>query len=250
MISEKKSFDKNFEIFLADTEAGKKVNFQIRHQVFCEDMGFTDDLFPEQMEYDKWDQHADHFLVRDRYTGEWIAAMRLVHKNQTHQPYQEQLLPATEDATTKENQLDAVELSRLCVLKETRRIGLPNVKLKTLGDAELSNENQQITHIRDFRINKQIIMWGLYHAAAVYLKKNHISSIYTLLTAGLASQIKREGIDIQQIKTTEKQPASRLPYQLNIKNILANKSWSHDYKQGVRLYSAVIKENELRQQIN
>ena len=93
-------------------------------------------------------------------------------------------------------------------------------------------------------------MWGLYRAAAVYLKKNHISSIYTLLTEALANQIKHEGIAAQKIETAGKQQANRQLYQLNIKNILANKSWSHEYKQGIRIYSAVIKEKDLKQQVS
>ena len=251
MTADKQAFDSNFEIILADTESGKNLNYQIRYQVFCEEMGFADhELFPEKMEYDTWDQYAVHFLVRDRYTGEWIGAMRLVHQTQAGLPFHQPLNLAADKAATAIPQAHAVELSRLCVLKSMRRYGLPKFKVKTPTAADITAEHGNVTHLRDLRITQQSILRGLYRAAAGYAKKNRICHIYTSLSGALAKQIRQEGIPLQQIPATGAQQAGRTAYQLKVKDILTNKTWEHDYKQGLRLYSSLVKDTELKQAIN
>ena len=90
MITQMHSFDTNFEVFLADTPGSREIHFNLRYQVYCEEMGFEDkDRFPDQMESDEWDDCAVHFLVRHRYTGQWLAAMRLVYHKDSAFPFEE-----------------------------------------------------------------------------------------------------------------------------------------------------------------
>src|SRR3569832_697528 len=69
----------HFEVVLADDECSRRIHYQLRYQVFCLDTGYEDpDAFPDGEEKDEWDQNAVHFLVRERETQQWVAAMRLV----------------------------------------------------------------------------------------------------------------------------------------------------------------------------
>ena len=71
LIQQKVSFDSNFEVFLADTLEGKQIHYNLRYQVYCDEMGFEDkDSFPDKMESDEWDDNSVHFIVRHRASGQ------------------------------------------------------------------------------------------------------------------------------------------------------------------------------------
>ncbi|MGZ8186120.1 MAG: GNAT family N-acyltransferase, partial [Methylobacter sp.] len=75
-------FDDHFEFFLADTDESKEIHYSIRYQVYCEEMGFENkDDFPLEQEFDEYDNHSTHFIVRHKPTGHWVGAMRLIFKN-------------------------------------------------------------------------------------------------------------------------------------------------------------------------
>ncbi|MBS3963093.1 MAG: GNAT family N-acetyltransferase, partial [Methylomonas sp.] len=70
---EKRFFDSNFEVVLADTFESKLINYNIRYQVYCDEMGFEDkDVFPDEIEFDEWDKNSVHFLVRHKSSENWL----------------------------------------------------------------------------------------------------------------------------------------------------------------------------------
>ena len=113
-------FDDHFEVFLADTRESKEIHYSIRYQVYCEEMGFENkDDFPLEQEFDEYDKHSTHFIVRARQTGQWVGAMRMIFKN-------DQPLPLEKHCTLNtiiENNIfnRSVEISRLCLVKDIRR---------------------------------------------------------------------------------------------------------------------------------
>lgn len=66
---------KEFEIVFADTEELKRKCFKIRHQVYCKEQGFLDNL-EQTIETDKYDARSEHFLIKWR--GEFVATSRLI----------------------------------------------------------------------------------------------------------------------------------------------------------------------------
>ena len=234
---EQQSFDRSFEVFLADTVESKKLNYKIRYKVYCEEMCFENkEFFPDQMECDEWDAYSDHFLVRHRYSGEWIGAMRLVRQKDSIFPFQEKCL--LDEGIREEQHVEhSVELSRLCVVKEARRFAMPKLVSNSLANAKMPQENNNVTNLNDLKINSRTIMWGLYRAAAVYLKNNNIDYVYTLATQALVSYARKEGFELRKVGSTCEHKGTRTPYQFNIDNVLANPIWLNDYKQGFRLYS-------------
>jgi N-acyl amino acid synthase of PEP-CTERM/exosortase system len=72
-------FDERYEVVVACTHVTRRIHHQIRYQVYCVEQGYEDPAqYPDQEEHDAWDEHAVHFLVRERSSGEWIGAMRLI----------------------------------------------------------------------------------------------------------------------------------------------------------------------------
>ena len=114
-------FDENYEVIVADTPAARRIHHQIRYQVYCVEHGYEDPArHPDREERDEWDAHAVHFLVRERASGEWIGAMRLVKPVDGVLPIQRaaKLRPGCGPA---EGDGKAWELSRTCVLRDYRR---------------------------------------------------------------------------------------------------------------------------------
>ena len=114
-------FDAKYQVVVADTPAALRIHHQIRYQVYCVEQGYEDPAqFPDHEERDQWDPHAVHFLVRERSSGEYIGAMRLIKPVNGVLPIQRaaQLEPGAIPADARTT---AWELSRTCILSEYRR---------------------------------------------------------------------------------------------------------------------------------
>ena len=58
-------FDDYFEVYLANNEEAKRVHYNTKYQVYCEEMGFENKAnFSENCERDYWDNHSVHFIVK------------------------------------------------------------------------------------------------------------------------------------------------------------------------------------------
>lgn len=72
-------FMKEFSFRIADDEAQKHRVFRLRHDVYCEELGFEPPTDPvNRLEYDDYDQAAIHCLIEHRRTGLAAACTRLV----------------------------------------------------------------------------------------------------------------------------------------------------------------------------
>ncbi len=217
-------FDKYFEVFLADTTEAKRKHYQIRYQVYCDEMGFEDKTrFLNDEEWDQWDKSSVHFIVRHKYTGQWVGAMRLVSP-------EKKLLPLSDHCVLNDAQGQAaqinnshVELSRLCLIKEIRRRSSDTNPPYGVGFGEKghghSGENIEMLY-SDRRINLSII-WGLFRAAADYSKLNNIDSWYFLTNKALARIIGREGFTLHSAGEPCELAGKRFPFKMKLDEILA-----------------------------
>ncbi|WP_143096320.1 GNAT family N-acyltransferase [Ectothiorhodospira mobilis] len=105
-----------YEVFVADTPGTRRIHHAIRYSVYCLERGFEDPgEFPDGQERDPWDAQATAFTVRDRETGLWVGAMRLVHPLGGHLPVHRLTRLRREYAPTSTG--GATELSRICITK-------------------------------------------------------------------------------------------------------------------------------------
>ncbi|OQW79253.1 MAG: PEP-CTERM/exosortase system-associated acyltransferase [Proteobacteria bacterium ST_bin11] len=240
MNRQKQSFDNCFEVFLADTPETKKIHYELRYRVYCEEVGLEDKRrFPDQQEKDEWDNCAVHFLVRHRYTRQWLGGIRMVmHKGQVF-PFQESGVAF--ERLSRDRYKNSVEISRLCIIKEARRFALRNTSV------DVTEESRKISFLHDCGNMNRNIMWGLYRAAAIYSARNGIKHWYTLYNPALASLVKKQGFDVQQVGNASPRQSSREPYYLSVKKILENPLWLEDYRNDFRMYSDIDKEAGRRQ---
>jgi N-acyl amino acid synthase of PEP-CTERM/exosortase system len=106
----------NYDFYLADTDAGRRIHYNLRYQVYCLREQFEDpSSHPSFLEQDQYDDMSVHFIARSHATGEWLGAMRLVIA-----PVQR--LPVSKISSTDLKHLTgisrkrAAEASRLCTL--------------------------------------------------------------------------------------------------------------------------------------
>lgn len=237
MVGNKHSFDSNFEVILADTPESKALHYNIRYQVYCEEMGFEDkDSFPDQLEFDQWDEHSEHFLVRDKHLGHWVGAMRLVRGGQQLFPFEGYC--QLEKKIGSEQYAQSVELSRLCVLKEVRRFsGKKFAPYGLIEPDDKITQNSNVTVLHNYKNLGLTVMWGLLHAAALYCRENEINDLYLLVAPALAFVIRKEKFTFAQIGEPCQHRGERIPFQWEIKNVLANAKWEKDYKYGFSYFS-------------
>lgn len=228
-------FDQYFEVFLADTDEGKEKHYNIRYQVYCEEMGFENkDQFPMEQESDHWDENSVHFLVRLKHTKEWVGAMRLI-------PPKDEALPleglCSIDEPAHQTDSKSVELSRLCLVKEIRK---PNFDCPYGISDDPSSEKEAIhENVKLFFSHNEVkksIIWGLFRAASLYCEENSIKKWFFLTTKALARIITRKGFDMIGIGGVCEHKGKRYPYKIEVKGILLSDFWE-DYKTGYHLYS-------------
>jgi len=228
-------FDDYFEVFLADTPASKKQHFNVRYQVYCEEMGYEDKTrFPEALEEDQWDDNSVHFIIRHKHTNQWIGAMRMVFPRNELLPLQA-LCPIEQDNQAQHSQ--SIEISRLCLIQEIRKRKTdeePPLALNAQTDAQVRTDVTQLYSRR--HINKSLI-WGLFRAASLYSQANNIDNWYFLGTKALARVISREGFKMQQIGEGCDHRGMRYPFKVEMQEIINNDIWSENFNNGYRLYS-------------
>ena len=247
MILDKHSFDSSFEVFLADTTESKQIHYKLRYQVYCDEMGFEDkELFPDQMEFDEWDDHAVHFLVRHKASGHWLGGLRLVFNKNDTLPF-EKLTHPYQAINQAERQI-AVEMSRLCLLKEARRFSSKRFAPYGLPDQEITEESNKVVSFYNFKNQTRSIMWGLMRAAVVYSVEQNLAYWYFIVAPALAGFIRKERFEMLQIGAPCEYRGQRTPYRLSVQDILSNPLWLTDYKQKYLLYSRLEQEQVQRQQ--
>jgi len=229
-------FNKYFEVILADTEESKKAHYSIRYQVYCEEMGFENkDNFPDQMEHDEYDDSSVHFIVRDKISGQWLGAMRLIYK-------QDSLLPIEQSCKLKakigySEFSGAVELSRLCLIKEARK-GIKDIDPPHGIDANsnLTLDSDKIKSLPQRNKLNRMIIWGLFYAAAEYCSVNNMPHVYFMTTAALARIMRRGGLNLMDIGDSCMHKGERFPFKMNAIETYQNKMWK-GYQEGYQVFS-------------
>lgn len=110
---------KDFDVIVADDQWSRRIHHQLRYQVFCLETAYEDPAqFPDGEEKDEWDDHAVHFLVQERCSGHWVAAMRLVLPSAQILPIEKRVAI---ESSLRHDQRYCAEVSRLCMVGHYRR---------------------------------------------------------------------------------------------------------------------------------
>ena len=196
-----------FVCILADTDEARRLHHQVRFRVFCEETGFEDpDAFPDQIEQDRYDQHARHFIVWDRQQQRCAGAMRLVDAARTTLPCQDFAAAPLDHLAPERHR--SVEFSRLCILSDYRR----TTAARALDDYQ--PQGADATAVVSFRQYDNDVLLRLLRASFVWAPR--VQYCYFIVTAALARVLSRFGIPLTQVGQPLEHRGTRIPYRYEV----------------------------------
>ena len=223
-------FDQHYEVLLADTPKSKAIHYGIRYQVYCEEMGFENKAdFPQEQEFDHYDDHAAHFIVRTKQDGQWVGAMRMVFKNDQLLPLEKHCALTTQISNNHLNR--SIEISRLCLIKSIRKRGVDYINTLALADEKKPAKDDNVIPFHRRKHLERSIIWGLIRAGALHCEKHNIHNWYFFVSNALAKIIYKQGFNLQQIGEPFHFNGERLPFKITVSEVQANPLWQHDFKQ-------------------
>jgi len=201
--------DTEYQYYLADTDEGKSIHFQLRYHVYCLRERFEDPkFFPDKEERDQHDDSSAHFLVRSRTTGDWLGGMRLIVD-------QARNLPVNNIASIDTANIAALgtekvaEASRLCAILPEKNRAQSNC---SSGSRSLHCES---TPRRYRALHASVITVGLIRAARTYSLERGIVNCYFLINDPLARILRHLGMGINPVGDLCQHRGWRRPYHHN-----------------------------------
>ena len=192
----------HFEVVFADTESARSIHYRMRYQIYCLERGYENpDAFPRGEECDEWDDHAAHFLVRHRSTGEWLATMRVVLPRAGRLPVVGHC-NLKNGVSTRAPVTDAAEISRLCIWPAGRRLA----GSKSASGSEL--------------------LTALLRAALDYSRRIGLRYWYFLISPGLARMVRRLCVSLTPAGEACQLSGTRIPYVVDLESTLRHASES------------------------
>ena len=119
-------FNKYFEMVPAISDELKNEVYKLRYQVLCIEYEYLNTQeYPDGVEFDDFDQHSVHYLIRHRKSGHYAATVRLILPDANHR---EKLFPLEEYCKIDNfavmqsiNREHLGEVSRFCVSKAFKK---------------------------------------------------------------------------------------------------------------------------------
>jgi len=185
-----------FELIPANTPELKRIVFQIRYQVYCEELAYEPpENFPDGLEQDNYDPRSLHVLLRHRPSGEYAGCVRLILQDTT-EPKAEFPFEHYCGHSLKRNLIDPSrlprdafgEISRLAVRGQFRR------RLGEQGSPHGVPNDQDEDDINAQRRIFPHIALGLYLAGAALGLMQGLSGVFVMMEPRLARHMRRYGI--------------------------------------------------------
>ena len=189
-------FSKYFELVLAESPQLQDEVFRIRHQVYCEELGY-EGVTPDGRERDECDRHSKHLLLRTANTGVRVGCTRLILPDPDQPSFPlpfERACAATIDrrlidpATLPRDSI--AEVSRLAVVRAFRR---------RKGEERSKDGAAAIDYGTPQQPRFPYIQLGLYLGAIALAQRLGIKIIFFLTEPRLAGHFEKLGFTVQQI---------------------------------------------------
>lgn len=211
-------FRKYFEIHPATDDALRHSVYRIRHEVYCEELGFEPER-PDRRETDEYDAHSMHCLLRT--SSEPIRPVGCTRVVLTRTEDRDYPLPfeRTCAATLDRSIVDPSRLPRDRIA-EVSRLAVRSTYRRRRGE---SQANAPI-HDEDFGTTVHprfpYIPIGLYLGAIALAERAGIETLFILTEPRLASHFAKLGVDIRQIGGPVEHRGTRIPSMMDVQGII------------------------------
>lgn len=190
----------HYEVILADSAEARRIHYRLRYQVYClEQRWEAEERFPDGEEKDEFDPRAVHFLVRNRFTDDWIAALRVVLPGDEPLPI-ESLNVLKESVRGAVPAGGAAEISRVC---------RPKAAMEREVAAGLGGRNDLLGGASE-------VLLRLLRAAAEYCRESGIGHIYMFCRPAMARMMNRLDIPMKRAGIPSEHRGVRVPYLVDI----------------------------------
>lgn len=214
-------FETHFEVVPADQEHMREKVFRIRHQVYCEELGFEphrDDL----LEQDEFDKNAIHCLLLHKRSQTYVGCVRLVladsHAPEFGFPFEQvcgDSIRWTFDHSIGKGRKRYGEISRLAITANFRR---PRNSLASLNGTLPNVAARDEEAMRLF----PSVAVGLYLAVAAMGLSEGLDGVFAMMEPRLARQLSRFGIRCQPAGDAVEHRGTRVPYFISCHTLLDN----------------------------
>lgn len=213
-------FRKYFEILPATTDVTRADVFRIRHEVYCEELGF-EPVRPDRLESDIYDQHSIHCLLRtSNDPKQLVGCTRLVLAKPDAPndplPFEQTCAHVLDRSIIDPSRLPRhkiAEVSRLAVRGRYRRRRGEQQSPATVHEEDFGSEDQP---------RFPYIPIGLYLGAVALAERNGIETLFVLTEPRLAEHFSKAGVRIEQIGEPVEHRGARIPSMMDVQSIIKN----------------------------
>jgi N-acyl amino acid synthase of PEP-CTERM/exosortase system len=212
------AFRSYFNVVPALTDELRDHAFRIRHQVYCEELGFEPQR-PNRRESDEYDSHSLHCLVRSVRTGEYVGCTRLVLTRSGDPGH---LLPfeRTCARTIDRSIVDPLalpreriaEVSRLAIVSGYRRRRGEQNNPVPISDEGFGNRAQP---------RFPYLAIGLYLGTIELAALHGIDTLFVLTEPKLVRHFATLGVKISPIGGPVQHRGTRIPSTMSVRGIIA-----------------------------
>lgn len=216
-------FDEYFEMVSAASDELKHEVYKLRYQVYCIEngskTGFMNPLdHPGGVEFDEYDFHSSHYLIRHRKQGNFMATTRLILPDPKNlkKPFPIEINSQIDNVSLLKNvpRHNMAELSRFCISKEFRRRKHEQHLIVT-NDTE-----SEIAFTQEEKRSSSYLTLALFACAIKMSSENNIDYWYALMEPALKRVFSSLGIHFVEIGPLVDFYGMRQPCMINVQDLL------------------------------
>jgi N-acyl amino acid synthase of PEP-CTERM/exosortase system len=210
-------FEKYFTAHAATTEALELAAYRIRHEVYCEELGY-EAARDDGMERDRYDARALHCVLRSVRNDEYVGCVRLVladpHDATANLPFETYCGASLDRRLADPDALPRTtiaEVSRLAVVgRYRRRSGERNLPV-ALTERDFGTPD---------RPRFPYLAVGLYLAMLAQARRHGIETLFMLTEQRLARQLTRLGVHLTPIGPAIEHRGWRFPSMMSVPEVI------------------------------
>jgi len=214
-------FQTHFDIVPATKNDMLDKVFRIRHQVYCEELGYEPHR-ANQLEQDAFDNNSMHCLLLHKPSQTYVGCVRLIlsdcHAPELGFPFEQvcgKSLRWSFDKSEETGRKRYGEISRLAITGNFRR------SRHETGATTVVREKID-TRQDDARQLFPSIALGLYLAITAMGLNKGLDGVFAMMEPRLARQLRRFGIHFQQVGEAVEHRGTRIPYFISRSSLLDN----------------------------
>jgi N-acyl amino acid synthase of PEP-CTERM/exosortase system len=214
-------FETYFSVVAANTADLLEKVYQLRHQVYCEELGYEQQR-ASQLEHDEYDKRSIHCLLFHRSSQTYVGCVRLIladsQKPEVPFPFERACGESLEwdfDSSAATSRRKYGEISRLAIAANFRR---------RRGEASVANGGSDSfdARVEDERRLFPSVALGLYLAITAMGLNQGLEGVFAMMEPRLARQLRRFGIHFQQVGAEVQHRGIRAPFFISRDNLFNN----------------------------